>query len=213
MKSRGIFRAAAAGFMLAAILALASSINASMHVKLVSGSESKIRVVSLNSTEPIRFVDIPLLTPVEICNPEIATQYGIKGYIKISVPPGTPEVVTVRRGESVNVTLLLRFVSYFSNFTEVEVILDPYAGRDTIEQCYVSEVNGTRVVKSIMVNDLITYDPSGTVTLKANQTLPVTMTVTIPEDFPLITFPLGAVGISSDIDIIDWGYMQCSVYP
>ncbi|RLI23343.1 hypothetical protein DRO58_09265, partial [Candidatus Bathyarchaeota archaeon] len=80
MKSRGIFRAAVAGFMLAAILALASSINTSMHVKLVSGSEPKIRVISLNSTEPIRFVDIPFLTPVEICDPEIATQYGIKGY-------------------------------------------------------------------------------------------------------------------------------------
>jgi len=51
----------------------------------------------------------------------------------------------------------------------------------------------------------VSYNPSGTVTIKAGQTLPVKLTIQVPKDFPsnAFPFPIGAVGITADIPIID----------
>ena len=54
------------------------------------------------------------------------------------------------------------------------------------------------------VNKLINYRPAGVITVRANQTVPVVMTFHVPKTIPNVSaIPIGAVGISSDVPIID----------
>jgi len=113
----------------------------------------------------------------EICNPEFAKDHNIRGYLAISTTENASKSLYVGKGGEVSMTLLLHFVSYEENLTEMTVTLDPNcdAGGLSIEVCHSSG--------SVLVNELITYDPGGIVTVKAGQLLPVKMTIRIPADF------------------------------
>jgi len=158
--------------------------------------------------EPIKRIGLPTLTGQEIRNPEIAPKYGIKGYIDISVTPDTPMTLAIAKGREASITILLHFVSHVPDVKEIQVTLGPDSGEGlTIEQCYVvTDGNGKVVGEGIInINRLVRYNPSGVVKIRSGETLPVTMTIRIPVDFPrgVDPFPLGAVGITANVPILD----------
>ncbi|MEM1996924.1 MAG: hypothetical protein QW702_08435 [Candidatus Bathyarchaeia archaeon] len=169
------------------------------------GGERESAIVLPGSIE-VKYV--LFLTPLEICNPEIATKYGVKGYLEIKfdrekytgkvseIDEASRLLIGVKRGGETRIPLILRFVSYFENITEIEVVLDSapmlWMGRKSGSAIGVTLPNGT----VIFINKYVRYEPSGIIKVKHNQPVEVVMIVSIPEDFPLTKFPLGAVGIA-----------------
>ena len=140
------------------------------------------------TNEPIGMV---FLTDTEIRNPEIASQYGFTGYLEIIHPSDSPSPLFVDRGGEINITILLHFVSYSPEVTEAQLNIDPNpkTGGEGIE------------VGGAFFNDLVSYNPSGNISMKAGDTIPVTMSFRIPENFPssIEALPLCAMGIGMGI--------------
>jgi hypothetical protein len=149
---------------------------------------------------------IPAITHFEIRNPDIAAEYGIRGYLEI-LPDGSSEELYISRGGEANTTILLHFVSYTPELSEIEVSIDP---KDTlwISVSYsILDAEGNIIGKGVIdVNRLVSYSPSGRVVLKAGETLPVTMTIRVSADLPEriseSSIRLGAVGIRTDVPLI-----------
>ncbi|MFQ6075579.1 MAG: hypothetical protein ACE5Z5_05535 [Candidatus Bathyarchaeia archaeon] len=148
------------------------------------------------------------------------------GLVEVKPSLETPSSIRVRAGESVNITVLLHFISHTPNITEVKVRLDPISSEYRVEQYYaVLDENGSIVDRGkVEINDLINYD-TPEVIVRANETLPITMTLTIPKDFPLSrpstypnTFPLSVVGVHvlkphrGWIASVDQVYVKVRVY-
>jgi hypothetical protein len=105
-----------------------------------------------------------------------------------------PKEIYVGLGSEISVTILLKFVSYREDLSEIRVNLDPNSGLGFSIEMPASPSG------LICLNKLVTYDPSGTLTIKAGQTLSVKMRLKIPEDFqlPHAAFPLDPPGITTD---------------
>lgn len=173
-------------------------------------------VIVADISEPIsepEGISIPALMPEDVRDSEIALKYGIKGYLEITLAQDSPSItvtedgeatLTVKSGGEANITILLHFVSHTPELREAEVKIDP-SGEEghKIEQYYTGGL--------INVNDLVSYDPSGVITLRDGQTMPVTMSVRIPKGFPVSSFPLGAVGISTNIPVLDDVHVEVTV--
>jgi hypothetical protein len=164
---------------------------------------------SLSFTEPKAEVEgksISAITHIEIRNPEIAAKYCIRGYLEI-LPAGSSESLYISRGGEADTTILLHFVSYTPELTEIEVSIDP-EDAPSISVCYgVLDAQGNMIGDGVIrVNRLVSYSPSGKVLVKAGETLPVTMTIRVPADLPeRISYswiPLEAVGIRTDVPLI-----------
>jgi hypothetical protein len=153
-------------------------------VLLSSSSEPNEPMIN----EPIGTV---FLTDTEIRNPEIALKYGITGYLEIIHPSDSPSSLSVDRGGEINITILLHFVSYSPEVTEAQLNIDPNpkTGGEGIE------------MGGVFFNDLVSYNPSGNISIKAGETIPVTMSFRIPENFPssIEALPLCAMGIGMGI--------------
>ncbi|MGA8848350.1 MAG: hypothetical protein WB564_00780 [Dehalococcoidia bacterium] len=140
-------------------------------------------------------IDVPIptvfLTDTEICNPEIALQYGITGYLEIIHPSDSPMPLYVDRGGEINITILLHFVSYLPEVTEAQLNIDPNP-----------KTGGVGIWEGgVFFNDLVSYNPSGNISVKDGETIPVTMSFRIPENFPssIEALPLCAMGIDMGI--------------
>jgi hypothetical protein len=136
---------------------------------------------------------ISLLTHIEIRNPEIALKYGVAGYLEITYPSDSPSSLSVDRGGQTNIDILLHFVSYTPEVTEAQVNIDPMSPW------------GPRIEEGdVIFNELVSYNLSGNVSIEAGETVPVTMSIRVPEDFPstIEAIPLGAMGITADFPII-----------
>jgi len=137
---------------------------------------------------------IVTLTGMEIRNPEIALKYGVTGYLEITLPSDSPSFLFVNRGGAMNITILLHFVSHTPEVTETQVNIDPKSrGGLTIEY------------RDVNFREFVSYNPSGNITIKAGEPLPVTMTITVPKDLPsyITSIPLGAMGILANGSMID----------
>ncbi len=136
-------------------------------------------------------VSTGFLTDTEIRNPEIASKYGITGYLEIIHPSDSPSSLSVDRGGEINITILLHFISYSPEVTEAQLNIDPNpkAGGEVIDEY------------GVFFNDLVSYNPSGNISIKAGETIPVTMSFRIPEDFlsSIEALPLCAMGIAMGI--------------
>jgi hypothetical protein len=161
-------------------------------------------LASLSSAANINEIkSVILLTGVEIRNPEIALQYGVRGYLEITYPSDSPSLLAVHRGGEINIDILLHFVSYSPEVTEAQVTIDPNSPwGPTIGQ------------GDVIFNQLVTYNPSGNITIKAGETIPVIMTIRIPEDFPsyINSIPLGGMGIQFNITIDELGGKEVAVH-
>jgi hypothetical protein len=146
----------------------------------------------------IQGTSVPFYTPAEIRNPNS----GVDGYFEVSVAEGTPATFLINKGEQRNVTLLISFVSHKPKITEAVINVDPEGGHGLgIEQYYVlvNEKGDVYGRGKVDVNKLVTYEPNGKILIKAGQTIPLTLTIKIPTDFPSLIdgFPLGAIGIDT----------------
>ena len=106
-----------------------------------------------------------------------------RGYLRFSWLDDPPEQLELSRGEEWSGTLLVQFISQHFEITEVDVYIDdPLApSRSSGGTCYHKE-DGIKVYFSF--TSLFSYDPSGIVTLKDGETIPITLTLRIPDDFP-----------------------------
>lgn len=136
---------------------------------------------------------IPLLSSMEIRNPEIALKYGVPGYLEITHPSDSPSVLFVDKGGEIHIDILLHFVSHTPEVTEAQVNINP------------ENPMGYRIEQGdVIFNELVSYNPSGNITIKADETMPVIMTISVPEDLPwyIDKIPLGSMGIDADVGII-----------
>lgn len=137
--------------------------------------------------------DISSLTHIEIREPDIALKYGITGYMEITYPPDSPGFLSVDRGGQIDTGILLHFVSYTPEVTEAQVNIDPMSPW------------GLKIeYRDVIFNEFVSYNPSGDITIKAGETIPVVMSIRIPEDFPssIEAIPLGAMGITANFPVI-----------
>jgi len=169
------------GIMISVFVALAALICAAVLLSASSGPNEP------TTNEPIATV---CLTDTEIRNPEIASEYGITGYLEIIHPSDSPSSPSVDRGGEINITILLHFVSYSPEVTEVQLNIDPNpkTGGEGIDEY------------GVFFNDLVSYNPSGNISIEAGETIPVTMSFRIPEDFlsSVEDLPLSAMGIKTE---------------
>ena len=147
-------------------------------------------ISSFEPSEPESGGTIISLSGDEIRNPEIALKYGVTGYFEITYPSDSPSTLFIDKGGEINIDILLRFVSHTSEVTEVQVNIDP------------NNPLGLRIEQGdVIFNELVSYNPSGNITIKAGETVPVIMTIRIPEDLPwyIDKIPLGGMGIEASI--------------
>jgi len=148
----------------------------------------------LNEPKIEKWGSVILLMPSDIRNPEIALKYGVTGYLEITYPSDSPSPLSIDRGGEININILLHFVSYTPEVTEAQVNIDPKAP-------------GGYKIEYLDVNfrEFVSYNPSGNITIKAGETIPVIMTIRIPENLTsdIEAIPLGAMGIIANVPIID----------
>ena len=139
-------------------------------------------------------ISIPILTGIEIRDPEIALKYGVTGYLEITYPSDSPSLLFIDRGGEINIDILLHFVSHTPEVTEKQVNIDP------------NSPWGLKIeYRDVNFREFVSYNPSGNITIEAGETIPVIMTFRIPEDFPsyITSIPLGAMGIQANGSVLD----------
>ena len=158
----------------------------------------------------IRSVGSKFLMPGQAKDPEVAKEFGISGYVEVSL--AEPSLVqTVNKGEKVDIPILLHFVSYNDTLTDITVTLNPQ--NDSLlaaGQVYsILDEKGEIIGKGhINLNDLISYDVRY-VEIESGETKNVMMSVllpNIPDRSTLKNIPLRAVGIlagNSDVVVVD----------
>lgn len=144
----------------------------------------------LNETKMSKW-GVILLMPSDIRNPEYALQQGISGYLEITLPSDSPSLLSDIGGE-INVNILLHFVSYTPEVTEAQVNIDQNAWFRYGEN-------------DVYWDETVSYNLSGTIPIKAGETIPVTMTIRLVVNFQRSTaaIPLEPAGITANITIIN----------
>ena len=162
---------------------------------------------SLEPNEPnfeeMEIVGVPFLTHLEIRNPEIALKYGVTGYLEITYPSDSPSLLSIDRGGEINIKILLHFVSHTPEVTELQVNIDPM------------HPWGPRIeYRDVIFNEFVSYNLSGNITIKAGETIPVMMTIRIPENLPsyIEAIPLCGMGIRANIIIDELGGKEVAVH-
>jgi hypothetical protein len=132
-----------------------------------------------------------LLMPSDIRNPEYALQHGITGYLEITLPPDSPSLLSDIGGE-IDVNILLHFVSYIPEITEAQVNIDQNAWFGFGEN-------------DVSWNETVSYNLSGSIPIKAGETIPVTMTIRLVMNFQrsIAAIPLYPAGITANVTTID----------
>jgi hypothetical protein len=101
-------------------------------------------------------------------------EHGVIGYLHITYAPDSLGALSVSRGGEISINMFLHLVSYSPDLAEVQAVIDP-------KNPYV----GLRAGRGhIWFNDLVGYNPSGNLTIEAGETVPIEMTIRIPEDLP-----------------------------
>jgi hypothetical protein len=160
---------------------------------------------SMNVQEPAESSDgsnqeernLVLLGP-SLKKPEIVTQYGVAGYVEFNRTEDTPDTLTIAKGGEVCIGILVHFKSYDPDVREVQLSFDPKNNLAfAIERYYTTvDEEGNLVKRSILVNELVSYDVSGVVSIPAGGTLRISLTVRTPIDFPSgVDFNAGALGV------------------
>ena len=170
---------------------------------LISSSEPNEPNSEENEPKFEEIIGIPSLTGMEIRNPEIALEYGVTGYLEITYPSDSPGFLSIDRGGEIDINILLHFVSHTPEVTEAQVNIDPKSPW------------GYKIeYRDVNFREFISYNPSGNITIKAGETIPVMMTIRIPEDFPsyINSIPLGAMGIQFNITIDELGGKEVAVH-
>jgi hypothetical protein len=182
---KGILKGLVAGMVVICLFNLAALIYAGVPLSL--SPEPNEPMIN----EPM--INMGFLTATDIHTPEIALQNGITGYLDITLPSDSPSPLSVDRGGEINITILLHFVSYTPEVTEAQVNIDPNGHLEGAVQ------EGVNLV------EFFSYNVSGNISITAGETIPVMMSIRIPENCPsgIEAISLCAVGITSNFLILD----------
>lgn len=131
--------------------------------------------------------NVIFLMDSDIRNPEYALQQGITGYLEITLPPDSPSLLSSIGGE-VNVDILLHFVSYTPEVTEARVNIDQNSRVGVGEN-------------DLFWDETVSYNLSGNISIKAGETIPLTMSIRLVVNFQRSTaaIPLEPVGITAHV--------------
>lgn len=186
------------GLMVLALVAVAPVLSVNLLAPAAAQEDGEaIEGQESEAGAPMEMIGIPFTCPTDddIRDPEFAKELGILGYVELAWMDALPEGLTLRpSGEWVG-TMLIHFVSHVPEIADVEVQVDPNGeyGLDK-SKVYRDEDGKQRVLD---YSDLMSYEPSGILQLKAGETLRVTVTIKIPADFPMSisSFRLAPLGI------------------
>jgi hypothetical protein len=174
---------------LVAVLFFAGSSPASTEPQELASSS-----LASNESQSISGIAIPFIPYLESLDPGTALKYGITGYVEITYASDSPNSLSVDRGGEININILLHFVSYApESVTEAQVNINP------------SSDSGRGFMQGdVILSKLISYSVGGNITIQAGETVPVTMTLRVPEDFPESTTRifLYAVGITTNLPAV-----------
>jgi len=114
-------------------------------------------------------------------DPEFALQHGWLGYLDITWLDD-PGDLCLDRGEEWCGTWLLHFVSHTSELTEMSLYVTRCDGLWNYPRWCIDGGSPAEPVKLLFL--LWCYEPHGVIRMEAGETLPVRVTVRIPEDLP-----------------------------
>lgn len=142
---------------------------------------------------------IPLLTDEDIRDQSRSSEYGLRGYIDIDLVD-SPKVIELAHGETWVGKMRIYFVSRDMELKQVEIQLDPKSPWGLKNGIDYERDDGT--IEHFDFASLITYDPSGSITLTSGKPLFVDYTVRIPADLPSYVneIRLGPIGIFTPND-------------
>ena len=157
------------------------------------------------SQQPIQAVSINLMTPDIIKNnPELAIASGVRGLVEVGYAD-LPESGSIfaSRGERVTIPIFISFTSLDPNLKSIDVLIDP--SREDIgvrgwQYWYEYDSERKEINRGeICINDLISYDKEGIVTIEAGDRVEFNMSIDIPSDLPPLeteSIMLSGFGIS-----------------
>jgi len=131
------------------------------------------------------------LVESQVDTPEEAAAHGIDGYVKLQYPQ-LPQQIQIVKGGNLTFTFRATFTSYNTNMPFIKLIVDPQY-RDPYQ------------VQSNMADklrDVISYEPEGFLTLRAGESVNITVTIQAPDDvgpvFFFHTYYLDGLGIGAE---------------
>lgn len=99
-----------------------------------------------------------------------------------------PVEVYLKRGEEANIPILIHFNSCKPEVTELPLMIDPTNWRCGVHMEFpyiIFDDKGNEIGRgSIWDEEIISYNVTGTVVIKSGETLPLMVTVRVPEDLP-----------------------------
>jgi hypothetical protein len=162
-----------------------------MWVLLISTIPLLLVVASGTGTqEPRNTVSASVMTGDTIkYEPEYAKAHGARGLVEVGYA-GSPEskaALVGNRGERVTIPIFISFVSLDSDLKSIDVVISASsrAFGETWQYWYEYDSEGVETARGgICINDLISYDRTGIVTIKAGGKVELNMLVNIPPDLP-----------------------------
>jgi len=142
------------------------------------------------SQQPIKDVSINLMTPDIIKNnPELAIASGVRGLVEIGYVdlPESGSTFAASRGECVTIPIFISFTSLDPNLKSLDVLIDPSGniGVERWQGWYEYDSEGKEINRGLVrINDLISYDKEGIVTIEAGDRVEFNMFIDIPSDLP-----------------------------
>jgi hypothetical protein len=122
-------------------------------------------------------------------NPEYAKAHGARGLVEVGYA-GSPEskaALVGSRGERVTIPILISFISLDPDLKSIDVVISASsrAFGETWQYWYEYDSEGVETARGgICINDLISYDRTGIVTIKAGGRVELNMFIGIPPDLP-----------------------------
>ena len=141
------------------------------------------------SEQPIQDVSINTVIGQTIKNnPELAIASGVRGLVEIGYADlPESESIFASRGERVSIPIFISFTSYDPDLKSLDVLIDPSGniGAQTWQGWYEYNSEGKEINRGLVcINDLISYDKEGIVTIEAGGRVECNMFVDIPSDLP-----------------------------
>jgi hypothetical protein len=139
-----------------------------------------------------------------IRDPATAAESGVRGFVD-AIFIDDPQGFILNRGEQWTGTVLLRAVSHTPDLTEIKIYVDPQRSPSR-SGTLVKLKSGARSFgdqvggEYIDYTALLSYSPSGSFVIKAGESLTLSMTIKIPQDFPeeIEDVQFASLGIWSD---------------
>jgi hypothetical protein len=139
-----------------------------------------------------------------IRDPATAAESGVRGFVDV-IFIDDPHGLILHRGEQWTGTVLLRAVSHTPDLTEVKINVDlqrsPTRSGTLIKiKSGATSFGGQVAGEMVDFIALLSYSPSGSFVMKAGESLTLSLTITIPQDFPeeIENVRLSTLGIWSD---------------